>query len=121
MRQDKRVALAALALISFAAPLIEQWSTGRVEPFGRFDMLVTLVSLPFLFWWYHLDKREQGYRAGPLMNGGMLAAAIVALPIYFVRSRGWKRGRVTILLAALFFALLLALGEAGQRVGALLD
>ena len=119
MRQ-KRAALAALALIAFAAPLIEHWSTGRVEPFGRFDMVVTLVSLPFLFWWYHVDKREHGYRAGPLMNGGVLAAAIVALPIYFVRSRGWRRGRVTIVLAALFFGILLALGEAGEWLGALL-
>jgi len=118
---QKRAALAALALIAFSAPFIEQWTTGRVEPFGRFDMVVTLVSLPFLFWWYHLDKREHGYRAGPLMNGGVLAVAIVALPVYFVRSRGWRRGAVAILLAALFFALLLALGEAGERAGALLE
>ena len=117
----KRTALAALALIAFAGPLVEQWASGRVEAFSRYDMAVTLVSLPFLFWWYHVDKHERGYRAGVLMNGGVLAAAIVALPIYFVRSRGWKRGAVTIVLAALFFGALLALGEAGERVGALLE
>ena len=120
MRQ-KRAALAALALIAFAGPLVEQWASGGVEAFSRYDMAVTLLSLPFLFWWYHVDKHEHGYRAGVLMNGGVLAAAIVALPIYFVRSRGWKRGLFTAALAALFFGGLLLLGEAGERVGALLE
>jgi hypothetical protein len=45
-----------------------------------------------IFWWYHVDKAEHGYRAGPLLNGGMLLAVVVAMPIYFIRSRGWKNG-----------------------------
>lgn len=118
---QKRAALAALAFIAFAGPLIEQWASGRVEAFSRYDMAVTLVALPFLFWWYHVDKHEQRYRAGVLMNGGVLAAAVVALPIYFVRSRGWKRGLLTTVLAALFFGALLLLGEAGERVGVFLE
>lgn len=118
---QKRIALGALALIAFLGPLVEQWASGRVEALSRYDMAVTLVSLPFLFWWYHVDKHEHGYRAGALMNGGVLVAAIVALPIYFVRSRGWQRGAPAILLAALFFGVLLALGEAGERVGLRLE
>jgi hypothetical protein len=114
----KRAALLALALLSFAGPLVERWVTGEVEPFGRYELAVTLISIPFLFWWYHVDKREHGYQAGPLMNGGVLALAIVALPIYFIRSRGWQRGMVTTLLAAAFFGLTLVLGELGERVGA---
>jgi hypothetical protein len=51
------------------------------------------------------------------MNAGILVLAIVAFPIYFVRTRGWKRGAMATLLAAGFFAILLGLGELGEWIG----
>jgi hypothetical protein len=47
----------------------------------------------------------------------MLLAAIVALPIYFVRTRGWRRGAHAIALAAAFVLLTFLLGEAGEWLG----
>ena len=91
--------------------------TGKVEDLSKFDLATTLVALPLVFWWYHVDKREHGYQAGPLMNAGILVLAIVAFPIYFVRTRGWKRGAMATLLAAGFFAILLGLGELGEWIG----
>jgi len=91
--------------------------TGRVEEFGRWAIGETLVSLALVFWWYHQDKAEHGYRAGPLMNGGMLLLAIVAMPVYLVRTRGWKRGAIAIAWAAAVFAALLALEEIGEWLG----
>jgi hypothetical protein len=80
-------------------------------------MAETVVAIALVFWWYHVDKRSRGYRAGPLMNGGVIAAAIIALPIYFVRSRGWKRGALATLVALGVFAATLALSEAGEWLG----
>ena len=37
-------------------------------------MTETFVAIALVFWWYHVDKRSRGYRAGPLMNGGVIAA-----------------------------------------------
>ncbi len=103
--------------MSFAGPLIEVLVTGHVEDFGRFDMVETFVGIALIFWWYHADKRTRGYQAGPLMNGGVIVAAVVALPIYFVRSRGWKRGGLATLIALGFFLLILFLSDAGEWLG----
>jgi len=106
--------------VSFAGPLVEVLATGQVEEFGRFAMVETVVAMALVFWWYHVDKRSHGYRAGPLMNGGVLAAAAIALPIYFVRSRGWKRGGIAIAWALLFLGVMFLLEEAGEWLGATL-
>ena len=95
--------------------------TGRVESYGAWEIGETLVSLVLVFWWYHVDKAEHGYKAGPLMNGGMLLVLAVAMPIYLLRSRGWKRGARVTLVAAGVFAALYGLGELGERAGALLQ
>jgi hypothetical protein len=106
-----------MAAVSLAGPLVEVLATGRVEDAGKFDLAETFVAIALLYWWYHADKRSRGYTAGPLLNGGVIIAAIIALPIYFVRSRGWKRGGLATLVALAFFGVLLALGELGERLG----
>ena len=115
--KPKTLALALIAAIEFASPLVENVATGRVSTISTFGLVSLAVEVVLLFWWYHLDKDEHGYRAGPLMNGGMLFMAVVALPIYVVRTRGWRRGGRAIALAAAFLALTLLLGEAGEWLG----
>src|SRR5262244_1408799 len=97
--KPKTTALTLLGVLSLVSPLVEMLATGKVEDFSKFDVATTLVALPLVFWWYHVDKREHDYPAGPLMNGGIIAVAVIALPVYFVRTRGWKRGAVATLLA----------------------
>jgi len=118
--RSKRTALALLAVVSFLGPFLEVLVTGGTEPYGKWELGETLLALALIFWWYHIDKAEHGYRAGPLMNGGMLLAAVIAMPIYFIRSRGWKRGAKATLIAAGVFAILYGLGEAGEYLGRLL-
>jgi hypothetical protein len=113
----KLAALALLALVSFFGPLLEILVTGSIEPYGKWELAETLVALVLIFWWYHVDKAQYGYRAGPLMNGGMLLAAVIAMPIYFIRSRGWKHGAQATLVAAVVFGVLYGLGEAGEYLG----
>lgn len=115
---QKHVALVVLGAIAFLCPLLEMLFTGNVDdPFSKFGIAGTLLSLLSIFWWYHADKRERNYRAGRLMNAGMLVALVVALPIYLIRSRGWKGGAIALLLAAAVFGVTFALGEAGEWIG----
>ena len=113
----KTVALVVMAAISFACPLAESLVTGRVETLSTFGLVETGLSVVALFWWYHLDKAEREYAAGRLMNAGVLVAAVIALPIYFVRTRGWKRGGITIALAGVFLLFTFLLGTAGEWLG----
>ena len=113
----KMLALVLLALLSFTSPLAEMLVTGRVEMLSSFGLAETLASIVLLFWWYHLDKAEHRYEAGRLMNAGVLVLAAIALPVYFVRSRGWKRGGIAIGLAGAFLVLTYLLGEAGEWLG----
>jgi hypothetical protein len=115
--KPKTTALALLAAVSLVVPFIEMVVTGQVEELSKFDIAATVIALPLIFWWYHVDKREHDYQAGPLMNAGILVLALVAFPIYFVRTRGWKRGAIATLLAAIVFAILLGLGELGEWLG----
>jgi len=116
----KTVALLLLGLVALVGPILERWWTGRVEPLSNFDLGLTLVAISLIFWWYHVDKRECGYQAGPLMNAGVVALSMVALPVYFIRSRGWKRGLPATLVAAAIFGVLLGLDELGERIGEIL-
>lgn len=110
-------ALAILAVISLLVPLVEMLLTGRVEELGSFALAQNLLSIPPIFWWYHVDKAEKQYRAGPLMNVGVVALAVFALPVYFIRSRGWKRGSVSILKGIAVFAAITLLGMLGEWIG----
>jgi len=116
----KPAALLTLGALSLVCPFVEMLVTGNVDPFSPFGITETFLSLLPIYWWYHTDKQERSYRAGPLMNVGVIALAIVALPIYFVRSRGWKGGAIASLLAAVVFGITLALGEIGEWLGGLL-
>ncbi len=118
--RPKNLALIALAVISLAMPAVERAMTGRVELLSTYGLVETALSLIALFWWFHLDKAEHDYRAGKLMNAGVLIFAAIALPIYFVRSRGWKRGGIAIAWALLFLCVMFALEEAGEWLGAVL-
>ncbi len=117
MPAAKLVVLALLAIVSFASPLTEAMIAGQVETFSAFGLVETVASLVLLFTWYHLDKRERDYRAGRLMNAGILVAAVIALPIYLLRSRGWKRGMAAVAVAALYLGFLFGLGELGEFLG----
>ncbi len=113
----KVCALAILAVISLLMPMVEMMFTGTVEDLGKWALVQNLLSIPPIFWWYHVDKAEKGYRAGPLMNVGVIALTIIALPIYFIRTRGWKRGSVSIVKGLVVFAAVILLGMLGEWLG----
>jgi hypothetical protein len=117
-RMAKVYALAILAAISVLSPVLEIAVTGRIEPFGKFALGETFLTLAPIYWWYYVDKEERQFRAGPILNVGVIALAVVALPIYFIRSRGWKRGSFSIAMAAGVLAGTYGLGWLGEAIGA---
>jgi hypothetical protein len=82
-----------------------------------YDIAGTVLSLVPLYWWYHVDKAEHRYRAGPLMNAGIGLVAIVALPIYLVRSRGWRKGGIAIGYGVAFTGALYLVEWLGEWIG----
>ncbi len=117
MEKKKLVALALLAAVSLLMPVVETLMTGRVESFSAYDLAGSFVSLIPIFWWYHLDKAQHNYRAGPLMNAGMAALAGIALPVYFIRSRGWRRGAIAIAIALGVLGALYLIELLGESIG----
>ena len=113
----KLYALASLAGISLILPLLEVLFTGRVEPMGKFGIAQTLLAITAIYWWYHLDKREKQYRAGPLMNVAVVALTVFALPVYFIRSRGWKAGGLATVAGIVVFGITIGLGMLGELIG----
>jgi hypothetical protein len=116
----KTAALVLLGVVSLVCPLVEMAVTGKVDPFGPYGLVDAFLSLPAIFWWYHVDKRQRNYRAGRLMNAGMIAFVILALPVYFVRTRGWRGGAIASSLALLVLGVNLALSEIGEWIGGFL-
>jgi hypothetical protein len=121
MRRQKIAALSLLAAVSLLGPMTERIATGRVDDFSAYAIVDTVISLVLIFWWFHADKAERGYRAGKLMNAGMLVMVVIALPVYLIRSRGWKRGGIAVALAGGFLLLMLGLETAGEYLGALVS
>ncbi len=114
---EKIYALLVLAALSLLFPMIEVVVTGSVVPFSKLDLIYTFLSIIPIYWWYYIDKEQRQFRAGPMLNVGVIALAIIALPIYFIRSRGWKHGSVSIVKAAGLFAVSFFLGWLGETIG----
>lgn len=104
------IALGATALLSGAAA--QGFYPGNEVP--PTTLWFALGGVFLLFAWYRLDAQMAGYRRSVWLDIGVIALAIVALPYYFFRSRGAKRGLAAtglFLLGALTWSLLGLLGQ----------
>lgn len=120
MAGKKLYALALLSLISFFGAIIEAALTGQVEPFGKFELVESLLSIMPLYWWYYLDKEERQFQTGVFQNLAVIGAAVIGLPVYFIRCRGWKGGAIATALAFGAWGTLIGLGFVGEKLGILL-
>ena len=109
---QKLLVLAALAVGSFASGVVDQtFYPGQEYPPTALGF--TLVAMFLIFLWYWLDARQIGYRRSRVLDVGVIALAVVALPYYFFRSRGAWRGVLATLVMLLAIALSSALSVAG--------
>ena len=87
----KNVILLVLALVSFLAGAINQYFYPGAD-FAKSDIPFIFLSLFLLFYWYHLDAIEHSYRRSVFLNISVILIAALAMPYYFFRSRGFKKG-----------------------------
>ncbi len=114
---QKRSALIYLLMLSAIMPLVEIQVDGEINLFGKFAALEAGMGAIGIFWWYLLDKRQIAFQAGPIQNIGVIVFAVAALPIYFVRSRGWRLGCIATLKALGFFVAMNICAVIGEFVG----
>ncbi len=80
-------------------------------PTSRYFLLVYMV---LIFAWYHVDSSRRDFRRSAVLNVLVIAVAVIGLPYYFFRSRGFRRGAVAVLgmILVLFMAgIMTGLGE----------
>jgi amino acid transporter len=96
--------IAGTLVLAPVSGFMRQWLTPG-EAISALDVAFTFTGAFLIFLWYRADTNARGYRRTALLNVGVVALAVVALPYYFFRSRGAKGG----LLATLaFFAVFIA-------------
>jgi len=107
-----------LGLVTFLGPVGEYLILKRLaDPWSIYLIIEVVLTTYAVYWWYVIDRRERNFRTGPVQNIGVILISILALPIYFVRSRGWGRGALASLGMLGVFVVLIALAYAGEKVG----
>lgn len=116
----KRVVLVLLAVTALLAGLLDPLLATAGGELAWFNMLLSLGCAILVFTWYYFDSDQHAYRRTPLLNMMVVAAGIVAIPYYLLRSRGAVPG---LRACGLFLLALLSwfvLAAAGLGIGELL-
>ncbi len=92
----KYLSLFSLAIIAIASGITTQYPDPYHPSEAASAILVVLFALA-IFAWFRADAIQRAYRRSPFLNVAVFGLAAVALPYYFVRSRGWKQGLIAIL------------------------
>lgn len=88
--------------------------TAPGEAFGRSDIVFSVIATLLIFIWYRFDSDERSYRRSPFLSVAVVALSVLALPYYFYKSRGFRRGSVAVGLFFVCCAAYLVLQNAGQ-------
>jgi len=95
----KFFALLALAIIGIASGIATQYPD-PYHPSEAANAIFVIFFALATFAWFRADAIQRAYKRSPFLNVAVFGLAAVALPYYFVRSRGWRQGLVAILGAA---------------------
>ena len=115
-----RIALIVLLVAAFAFGLMNSVLAGHFRAPDPWHLIEKLTLVSMIYWWYHSDKTVRGYQASKWLNIGVVALAVVAVPIYLFRSRGAKKGTIATLLLVLFlFGFIVSWGT-GATIGSYL-
>ena len=86
--KPKSVLLVALFVMSFVAAACQIWFAG---PHSLSQTIAfwapTIISVGVIFSWVHTDSIEQEYVRSALLNIGIVALAIIFVPVYLFKSR----------------------------------
>lgn len=85
--------LLSLAILAFSSGAIGQYLTPG-EYYSPVDVPSMILGGIIIFLWYYYDTEEIKYQRNILLNMSVIFIAIIALPYYFFRSRGFKKGAI---------------------------
>ncbi len=109
-----QLCLAALGIAVLDGIVRELVAPGRWFYVGD---VVTIVPLgAIVFRWYHLDAQDHAYERSRWLNAAVVAVGALALPYYFIRTRGYRRGGLAVLGLGALCAGYLTLQSAGKVV-----
>ena len=80
-------------------------------------VLEFLIGLPvtiLIFTWCLNDAIQRDRRIGKVMRIGLILFGYVAFPIYIFQTRGFIKGIETLIIASIFFAVMIALVALGM-------
>jgi hypothetical protein len=89
--QRKRIALLSIAATAVATGVLlagAQFSRGMALA----AEVAVWVALVFVYIWYKEDVAQRRVRTSTEFNGFIISMSLVAMPVYFIRSRGVVRG-----------------------------
>ncbi len=112
MRDKRSIVVGAALLLGFASGAVRQL-VAPDQVISPVDIAFMLVGVFLVFLWYRFDTDLMRYRRSPLLNVAVVALGLIALPYYFLRSRGFVRGS----LASLVFLLLVVAYSLLQMAG----
>lgn len=98
----KAAVMTALAVACFVSGVIDQYFYPNMM-YPPTVLPSTAVCVFLIFLWYRIDSTQVGYRRSPWLNVGVVGISLVALPYYFFRSRGARRGALATLFLFLAF------------------
>lgn len=110
---SKTWVLVAFLVLSFVVGVVGQYYYPGMD-LSPADMWFLPVFAFLVFLWYRIDSEQRSFKRSPWLNIGVIAIAIIALPYYFFRSRGFKGGALATFLMLLVFIFSGALTVAGQ-------
>ena len=111
--------LLSLAILAFTSGAIGQHLTPG-EYYSPADVPSMILGGIIIFLWYYYDTEEIKYQRNILLNMGVIFLAIIALPYYFFRSRGFKNGAiytVAMIFSVVIWSLLQYAGEYAMYYG----
>ena len=86
--KPKSVLLVALFVMSFVTAACQIWYAGPHSLSQTIAFWVpTIISVGLIFSWVHTDSIEQEYVRSALLNIGIVALAIIFVPVYLFKSR----------------------------------
>lgn len=110
----KNIALSGLLGLAFVAGVLEHWFASQVA--STLSMAHLAISIVLIFSWFYLDSRESNYQSTVALKLFIVGLTVFALPYYFFRSRGGRRGFKALGLAVLVFIAAMILYRFGTWV-----
>lgn len=93
MLNRKPLILVVFALSSLLSGIVGQYFWPEM-PLSMADYAFAVLGSFLIFAWYHTDAKQRGYRRPTWLDIGIILVAIVAMPYYLFRTRGFKGGLV---------------------------